>query len=35
MFTEDKNKVSEGYRKYWIDDVKSIFEVALKYNNVD
>ncbi len=35
MFTEDKNKVSEGYRKYWLDDVKSIFEVALKYNNVD
>ena len=26
LYTKDKNKVSEGYRKYWIDRIEEIFE---------
>ncbi len=31
LFTEDKNKLSEGYKKYWFDDISSIFQ---KINNI-
>ncbi len=30
LFTKDKNKPSEGYKKYWFDTIKSIFEVIHK-----
>lgn len=27
LFTEDKNKLSEGYKKYWFDSIEPIFKV--------
>ncbi|AXI25914.1 restriction endonuclease subunit R [Methanofervidicoccus sp. A16] len=27
LYTEDRNKLSEGYRKYWIDEVGDIFKI--------
>jgi len=32
LFTEDKNIISEGYRKYWFDNPSSIFMPNLKFN---
>jgi len=28
LYTEDRNKLSEGYRKYWIDEVGDIFGIC-------
>jgi len=33
LFTQDKNLISEGYKKYWFDDPKSIFEVVNRIIN--
>jgi len=27
LYTEDRNKLSEGYRKYWIDEIEDIFKI--------
>ena len=32
LYTEDRNKLSEGYKKYWYDDIEQIFNI---FENVD
>ncbi|MEM0480954.1 MAG: DEAD/DEAH box helicase family protein [Candidatus Aenigmatarchaeota archaeon] len=34
LYTEDKNKLSEGYRKYWFDRIEDIFKYFNKKNAI-